>query len=247
MAIITKRDKQNFRCIIFGVPGCGKTELALKAEGYLLLDVERGSRLLGQVRRIDEESNPLKTSEQIIEALREGFSDKETKTIVLDSITALNQIFESEVLKEMNIPSLLHNFGSGYAPMQKKWNDLLEITAMITEKGNKNVILIGHNETKNEHDALLGTEVKKETIHLDKKSFKNIVAAMDGVFFYGYEKILDEKKKTARGTGRRVLTTNGCDDMYVAKSRFKDLPRQVYFGDNEFDKMREFWKGLGNV
>ena len=247
MAIVSKRKPQAWKTYIYGVQGIGKTTLGIQADDSLLLDIEKGSRLLGDVRRIDEETNPLETSDQIKEALREGYADEETKTIVIDSSTAMNKIFENEVLREMRIPSLAHNYGSGYGPMRVKWQEFLEITTHIAIKGGKNIILIGHNQNIKEHDSLLGVEVKKEIPHVDKNAFKEIVADFDGVFFFGFEKMLDEKKNIARGTGRRVLTTTGADDLYVAKSRFSGLEKRVIFDEGDFKKMNDFWKGLSNV
>jgi hypothetical protein len=247
MAITTKRKKPAWKVLLYGVAGVGKTSISLASEKYLLLDVEKGSRLLGDIRRIDDEENPLNTLELIKEGLREAYQDPDTQTVVIDSITELNKIFEAEVLKEMKIPSLLHNYGSGYTPFKNKWDAFLKTLDLLVYKANKNVILIGHNETSSEHDAMLGIEVTKEKIHVDKRILKDIVANFDGVFFYGFEKMLDEKRNIAKGTTRRRLITSGNDDLYIAKSRFRNLEKEYFFEPNDNEAQTNFWKGLEYV
>jgi hypothetical protein len=239
MAIVKNKPPTTWKVFLYGVPGVGKSRMAAAAEGATFIDLEEGTKRLGDIRKIDQ---PINSSEDLKEAMRECWADEETKTVVLDSSTALNKLFEKEVLKEMKIPSLLHNYGSGYGPMKKKWNDLLEVCNSLMAK--KNIIMIGHNETKTEHDAILGADVKKDFPYIQKQAMGEVIADFDGVFFYNFEKLLDEKKNIAKATSRRVLITKGGDDLFKAKSRFNDLEAKVYFNDGDQEALNNFWKEL---
>lgn len=96
----------NLKCLIYGLPGVGKSVFAAKFPNPLILDSEHGTRSLVNHPELAEVRvlpiNSFSDVEQVFWELRKGDSDiaKWTKTVVIDSISELQKRQLDEMLTQ---------------------------------------------------------------------------------------------------------------------------------------------------
>lgn len=231
MKIISGRAKEApWSLLLYGNAGIGKSSLAARAPKPLFIDLEHG------LDRIDCDRTPvIDTHKAFVEALT--FAAKsDYRTIVIDTIDALEKLLIAEVLTKHSKDSLADfGYGKGEVALRNEWTRTLMLFQRLKQLG-KNLILTAHEQSVRVEDPT-SEAYDSFTINVDKKAAPAIVAAVDAVLFARLETVLKEregtKKSRAVSTGKRVLHCLG-GAAFTSKNRF-GLPATVPMTPKIFD------------
>lgn len=167
--------------VVAGAPKVGKTYFASSFPDVLVADMEGGSRFLEYHPNkahiyVVQLSNLAEVRGLIVQLAKE----KEAvpyQTIVVDSLTTLEQWIEEEVSQELNCEFGTAGYGADYGSARTK------IMRIINgfKKCNKRIILVGHTNISAEP----GTDIK--TLSLTGKVKNLVTAAADAVGFMGWK------------------------------------------------------------
>ena len=230
--IETKRKPRPYVGLVYGCQGVGKTTLCSSIPNSIVIDLERGGDSFDDCHRITIEQceTPRKTLAKIKRAIKFAVDNGYT-TIILDSITRLEDLFERQYLLESNKLSLS---GSGHG------NDYKELYALVKEflggqtaqtgtmaflaKNNCNFILIGHDK---EREDTVGDSALLNIItpRLYKGLNHWVSEQCDFVFYYTFDIIVREEKlgmtkeKLSATRGTKLITSQ--EGGIFAKSRYK--------------------------
>lgn len=230
---------------LYGPPGTGKSLLASTFGKTLFADCESGTEFM-QVDRVS-----LITWEKVLEFAQWAASQSH-ETIVFDSLTSIERMATTSVLKNNNWANLAApDYGEGYAALTTQVLRLLTAMEWLRTKG-KNVVLVAHSKVKEVKDP---TQANYDRLEFDcnKNLVQPIAAAMDGIFLMRSKLTSVDRKgdKTTLGTGDReiILSDKG---GALSKTRFNNIKGTVEI-ENEPDgeKLKQvyatFWKELINV
>jgi len=155
--------------LLQGPPGCGKTTLALQFPRPYLIDIDdnlagaiqginqRGIKFLWDTPLEDASGNrfdPLKDCMKIIDRfhalLNEAFTSDDVDTVIIDSATAVSNLFQDVIKKTNNIERTKAMEIQHWQPYIKRWLDLVT----LAKAKPKRFILIGHEQrTKDDLDG----------------------------------------------------------------------------------------------
>lgn len=264
---------------IVGFPGAGKTSLAGLFPKPIFIQAENAKTVFEEW---SEENRPkflsqlvtpkkdaqLKTSSDIMNKLRLILTeDHEFKTLVIDSITTLNALFEQEVVefddsgngkKTDSIGNAAGGFHKGYDVSMAMHGSVMMACEHIRTKKGMNIVFLAHtglNKVKNRPDE--SSEYSTYSIAMHERSRKIYIDKSDAVIYIKKEEFVmggesDRKgrqTKTARitTTGDRVLITSSDGTVgYVdAKTRYKRMPQEIAFNENE-NPLAEYIPYLSN-
>ncbi|KKN58756.1 hypothetical protein LCGC14_0548510 [marine sediment metagenome] len=167
--------------IIAGSPKVGKTFLSASFPKVLIADMEGGSRFLeyhpNKANIYVLQLSDLAEVRGLIVQLAKEKDNLPYDTIVVDSLTTLEQWIEEEVSKDLNCEFGTAGYGADYGSARTK------MMRMINgfKKVNKRIILIAHTNISAEP----GTEIK--TLSLTGKVKNLVTAAADAVGFMGWK------------------------------------------------------------
>lgn len=243
MKIIRGVQKTNWVIAIYGVPGVGKSELATFAEAPILFDLENGlARING------DKTAPIFDWPTLLESFRWAFHQTEYKTIVIDTLDAVEKMLVDNILSEVNRgrdrqyycttleDKLTFPFGAGYVRLKEQWAKFVEIMFQVRDSG-KNIICIAHDQIEKVQNPQ-GENFDRYTLDIHRKSAPFVVAKFDAVFFAQWEKVFVSKQgtdsKVPMNTGERILEP--IERPYcLAKNRF-GLQQPYKFNTNESRK-----------
>lgn len=229
---------------IVGSAGTGKTTLAGLFPKPLFITAETGTSVFDEW---DDELKPTvisvegkKTPIQFVAELqRELYSeDHDFKTIVVDSITALNLLIEKQIVDEderaTNIGDACGGFQKGFIESAMRHAQIISGFDLIRKKKNIAIVFLGHTgviKMKNSPDE--SSEYSVFGLDMHQKSAANYVNNSDAVLYLTKEKFIvgaETNRKTGATTkfgratesGNRILITSGDGKTgYVsAKNRF---------------------------
>lgn len=216
--------------MLYGSPGVGKTTLAAAIPGALVIDLENGADGF-DCNRITVEScaTPRATIARIKRAIAFAVSQGFT-TIIVDSVSALVDIFEKEFLIENGKTCLdTGNFGQDYQAINEMLKSFLGgqtaqagTLPYLASKG-CNLLLIGH-----EKERVDSVGDSKLLYSIAPNLFKGAVSWLqyqcDFIFYYTYDIVIKEenlgmtKDKLSATRGRKILTCQ--QGGILAKNRF---------------------------
>ncbi len=167
--------------VVAGAPKVGKTFFASSFPKVLVADMEGGSRFLeyhpNKAHIYVLQLNNLSEIRGLIVQLAKEKATIPYETIVVDSLTTLEQWIEEEVSQELNCEFGTAGYGADYGSARTKMMRIIN----GFKKANKRIILVAHTNISAEP----GTEIK--TLSLTGK-VKNLVAASaDAVGFMGWK------------------------------------------------------------
>lgn len=226
---------------IFGEAGLGKTTLAAMMPKPVFIRTEDGTQSLSgsDVSLFDVATSSQDVLDQI-EAL--ATQDHDFRTVVLDSITQLATMIESEIVasdpKAKSINQAGGGYGAGYNTAADQHRKVREWIGDLSVTKRMNVVFIGHADTETldlpDMDAYA-----RYTVRMHKKSLPHYTDNVDLVGFIRLKTFTrgDGDKKRAISTGEREIICHPVASN-VSKNRFgitEPLPF-TFDGGNPFDK-----------
>lgn len=240
MSILSQISKPADRavvCTIVGDSGSGKTTLAAAFPKPLFIRAEDGLQAIPADQRPD--ALPLVESvDQLWEQLKGVISeDHDYKTIVLDSVTAVERLFIQHVIdtdpkKPKSINTAMGGYGAGFNAVASMHQRVRRAAERLITKG-INVVFVAHADI-DQVDLPDEDPYSRYNLRLNKKSVAPYVDDSDVVGFIKLKTFTtgDGEKKKAISDGSRVLVTYATA-ANVSKNRYgitEDLP--VVLGDN---------------
>jgi hypothetical protein len=139
MGLSTGRQKRNYRGLVYGREGIGKSTWASGAERPFFIDPGGNTERLDVDRWVCSNWNDVK--EGVDHAIKSGY-----KTVVFDDIDKLESMCEDSILKEFGKKNLSGAFqwGEGWAKHEERLTESFDKPF----KAGLNVILIGHSVMK---------------------------------------------------------------------------------------------------
>lgn len=219
------------RLVIYGLPGIGKSTLASGMPDPIFFNTEEGTDQLNVSR-----TQRLKTLEQFYNAVDHILSIDEYKTVVVDTITAVEQLVRNDIVKEYNrktqaeIKSIGEiPYGKGATLLRDEWPEVMASIEALYDSG-RNVCLIGHAHVYRfadpERDAYDRYQLAMESVC----AYMTCQRATD-VFFINYDTTTKQVGKgfatrevAAAGTKRVLHTEHSA--AFDAKNRH-NLPARI--------------------
>lgn len=207
-----KRDRPLILTIV-GDGGVGKTTLASTFPNPIFLRTEDGTMSLSEDSGVA--LLPLaKTSKECFEYIEMlAKEDHDFKTLVIDSVTQLNTIFEAEIIasdpKAKSLNSALGGYGAAFSAISEKHRVFREWCGYLSEDKGMNIVFIAHTDT--ETIELPDTDAyTRYTIRMHKKSVQHYSDNVDVVAYLKLKTFTsgssESKTKKAISNGTRVMT-----------------------------------------
>lgn len=197
--------------LFVGLPKIGKTSLAAKFPDPLILDVEDGSSHVS-TNRLDNSTVDGWTFDKL---LAEIYSFKNGghsfKTLIVDSLSAVQQLATSKILIDNNITALGDlPYGQGPDKLRSLCAQVVDALKRVQSAG-YSVIVPAHIHIKQFTDPTLNSSYDRYTINADQKVADYIMSQADNIFFCAYkvETEVDRKTKKTQASGgeERVMYT----------------------------------------
>lgn len=228
---------------ILGEAGTGKTSLAALFENPIFIRAEDGMQSIDDAHMpdaFDILTNFQDLINQLTWLLREPHG---YKTVVIDSITKLDRLFEEEVIKsDPKAPKSLNNalggYGAGVQAVNSMHARVKKASDMLAQKG-ISVIFIAHADTEMMELPDVNPYMRF-TLRLNKKALGyyvddvDIVALLKLEAFYSGDK---NSKVIAKTTGNRLINCLS-NVASVTKNRY-GIEEELLFekGVNPFEKI----------
>ncbi|MBU1668507.1 ATP-binding protein [bacterium] len=207
-----KKDRPLILTIV-GEGGVGKTTLAGTFPNPIILRTEDGTMSLSEDSGVS--LLPLaKTSKECFEYIEMLAKEEHNfKTLIVDSVTQLNTIFESEIVasdtKAKSLNSALGGYGAAFSAISEKHRVFREWCGYLSEDKGMNIVFIAHTDT--ETIELPDTDsYTRYTIRMHKKSVQHYSDNVDVVAYLKLKTFTsgssESKTKKAISNGTRVMT-----------------------------------------
>mgnify|MGYP003140504812 FL=1 len=203
--------------LLYGAPKVGKTTMLSQLNDCLIVDTEKGSRMLeGYIAEVN-------TRDELIDTLIELKESKDVKYkyVALDTIDKITEWAEKRVCEEENVRAIGDlAFGKGYGMVREKVVQTVEAFRNVTE----HLIIIGHRKVA--YAVTDGsTIVIPESLDLTGK-LKNVI--MSGADAIGYvyrnedELMVSFKANEAIEAGSRCPHLKGKEMKFEWKNIYKE-------------------------
>ena len=208
--------------VIHGTCGIGKSTFASCAPNPVFLPIEEG---LGG---LSVDAFPLISSwADLMEAMGSLYTeDHQYQTMVIDSLSALELIINSQVAKDNNKSNIEDiPYGRGYAFAVDYWKQLIEGISALRDKKNITPILIAHTEITR-FDSPEIDSYDRYVISLHKRAVTILNERADIIGFANWRTHVvktdagfNQKQSRGVGTGERLLHLVE-RPAYIAKNRY---------------------------
>jgi len=239
---VTKPIDRPIIATICGDSGMGKTTLACTFPKPIVIRGEDGLQSIPSKDRPDAFPvivDPADLWEQLKALINEPH---EYKTLIIDSITALERLFiqnvvETDPKQPKGIQQALGGYGNGREAVAAMHMRIRKAASLLSEKRGMHVVFIAHADTEKveppDDDAYT-----RWTLRLHQKSMPSYVDDVDLVGFLKLETFTtgDGDRKKAISDGSRILVTHAVASN-VSKNRFNiNEPVPVVAGENPLAK-----------
>jgi hypothetical protein len=243
MSTIAKPQDRAVMVTVCGDSGMGKTSLAATFPKPIFIRAEDGLQAIPSNRRPD--AFPVLGGARSADAVDQLWSqmiallqqDHDYKTLVIDSVTALERLFTASVLesdpKAKSINQALGGYGAGTAAVASMHQRVRKAAGLLNTRKNMHVVFVAHADI--EMMKLPDTDdYMRYSLRLPSKSLPPYVDDVDVVGFIRLETFTkgDEgERKKAISTGDRQLIVHATASN-VSKNRFHiteplDLPEGI--------------------
>lgn len=249
MSILSKAKKPDVRpvcCTILGEAGMGKTSLAATFPKPVVIRIEDGVHGVPEGFRPDVLPMVEKVSDlwEQLEAL--CLDEHDYKTVVIDSITQLEAMFEKHVVDSdtkgpKSINQANGGYGAGWQAVGNLHQKVRRAASQLLSRG-INVVFIAHSDTVTITPPD-GNEYTRYDLRLNKRSVSPYTDNVDIVAYVCMNTVLigDEVRKIAKTDGSRKLVCYPTPSN-ISKNRYgisEDL--ELSIGVNPF---KQYIKGL---
>ena len=205
------------RILLLGTEKAGKSTFPSKADNpfYIPISGEEGIDDL-DVESLDE---PIKTFDEFMETLRDLYAgDYDYKTLVIDSVSALQPIIFNEICKEYEVDNI-ENANGGWSKcnsvIEQYIGKIIRPLDMLRNKKEMTIVLIGHTIVKQFNDPMGESyDVYKFDVH---KNISSILKRWADVTLFASQKSqvktedvgFNKTKGRSVGESERKLITRG--------------------------------------
>ena len=247
MKIIKGKRIKPLAILLYGIHGIGKSTFALEAPNPIYVGSEENDEL--DVHRMPK----VQVWDDIINQLKFLMtSEHEYKTLVIDTIDALEQVAQKAILKKApgkTMATAFEGFGKAYIQMSDMFLDLRDnYIVPLRDKKGMNIIILAHAEKNKHEDPMTGTSYDNYSTTMHKRVKPIFEDWVSAIFFATWELLKTETssgKERAIGDGTRIIYTEE-RPSHIAKNRF-ELPYEIEFIKGETWKevtslIKEFYK-----
>ncbi|QAY18005.1 putative NTPase [Pseudoalteromonas phage C7] len=234
---ISKPKTKPMMATILGEAGVGKTTFAANHPNPIFIRVEDG--LTSLQNRDDVNAFPLVShTNEVFDAINVlATQEHNYGTLIIDSVTKLNELFEKEVIESdpkapRSINQALGGYGAGHAAVAEKHRTLRNWCESLRDTKGMNVLFLAHadNETIELPDQ---DPYTRYTLRLNKRSVSSYVDNVDLVGLVRLRTFTtgdgDRKKATSDGARELVCTALASS---VSKNRY-GIVKTLPLGENE--------------
>lgn len=195
---------------LLGEPGLGKTTLACMFPDAILIRLEDG------VEAVPEEFKPtlmpvVESVQDLEEQIRYVYGSRKQhgkKTLILDSITRAETMFEREIVaNDPNRPSSINQacggFGAGPKALGAMHAKIRKLLGHLNEKGDMAIIVIAHSSTETVEPPD-SDNYTRHTLRLGKHSMAPWVDDVDMVGFIQLQKFVRGAKEAGKNTSAKA-------------------------------------------
>ena len=211
------------RAVIYGTEGIGKTTLASKIPGSLVLDTEDGSKQLDIDRALCLDWRAVQFAVKELQANAQGY-----KAIIIDSADWLEKALIEHMLKTSGKKSIEEfGYGKGYTILQENFNRFLAECDKLIAAG-IHVIFVAHSLVKRVSPPDQTDGYDRYELKLTKQVAPALKEWADLILFCTYRMQLIEGtdgRIKATGTNERIMHAERAE-AWDAKNRFS-LPAEM--------------------
>jgi len=231
---------------ILGEPGLGKTTLACMFPNAIIIRVEDG------IEAVPEAFKPklmpmVETSQELEQQIRWVFANREShgcKTLILDSVTRLETMFEREIVandpnRPLSINQACGGFGAGPKALGATHAKFRKLLGYLNEKGDMAVIVIAHSSTETVEPPD-GDNYTRHTLRLGKHSMAPWVDDVDLVGYVQLQRYVKGAREGTKNTAEKAgkAFSDGTRELVtepragnVSKSRFAGMADVIELPD----------------
>ena len=210
--------RKNYLITVSGEQGVGKTSFGAEWPSPIFLAIEDG------LLSIADRNLPVvgcDTTDELIDAFRSLHADNhDFRTVVIDSMTALEAMIIEKMLADERSKSLAHlggGYGAGYRMLEAKMQKLVGMAEHLLSKMHVIMICQSEIESFSPEDA---EPYDRLTVRIDKRCKRLVIDKPDAVVFIREKKDVQKTSGShiAIGTGERELLCHKCPSA-VSKNR----------------------------
>jgi len=227
MSILKKASKERTNGLIVtlvGSPGTGKTSTAATFPDPFLIRTQ-GEDVPRDIPTVPDSLGVTDSVEDLWEQLKALLQDEhEYKTLIIDSITGLEQMFIQDILskdpKAKGINQALGGYGAGPNAVAANHMRVRKAIELLRERRNMNTVFVAHADI-GRIDPPDSEGFNQYTLRLANKSMAPYTDSVDLVGFLRQATILrgeEGESKKAVSTGEIILTTY-LNPAFVSKNR----------------------------
>ncbi len=234
-----------YRMILCGKEKIGKSTFGANAPNPIFIPIKNEEG----IDMLDVASFPTVTTyEELLEAFTALFSEHDFKTVVIDSVSALEPLIHDKVCRENNADSIekaLGGYAKGYVEALRYWREIMAALDGLRENG-INTILIGHATIKSQPDPN-GDNYDKFTLDLHKKATETLFRWSDIIGFANAKVAVvktdagfNKKDNKVRDLNQRVLHTQSNASLPSGgRGIYGHLPKELPLDYDAFVKAVE--------
>lgn len=215
---------------VAGEAGLGKTTFAASFPKPIFMQAEEGLQSIPSdgrpdafppYRGVEDVENTWKDLAALIQ------EDHEYKTLVIDSVTSLEELFIEHVVASdprgaKNIAQAAGGYGAGFRMVASMHQRIRKAAGILRDRKGMHVVFIAHTETEN-IDPPDGTPYSRLSLRLNKRSRQPYIDNVDAVALITletYRKTSDgERPDKAISDGTRVMKLTS-SAAHVSKNRY---------------------------